>query len=116
MHSLPHPTRDYAAVDDFERLVERFEARAMLTVASRLDVLIDFECLGDSRVVRFMLQVLADPGESRDVRNYALKWLTDRHFAPEDRRRVADAIRLIAADGSRRVPGSALAQDFPVAG
>jgi signal transduction histidine kinase len=100
MGSLSHPTRRYVAVDKFERLVERFEERAMSMPTSRLDVLIDPESLGGSRVVRFMLQVLADPSESREVRIYALKWLTDRHFAPDDRRCVADAIRLIAADGS----------------
>jgi hypothetical protein len=99
--SLSLPTKRYVAVDEFEQLVGRFEARPTSTPASRLDVLIDLEYLGDSRVVRFMLQVLADASESREVRIYALKWLIERHFAPEDRRCVAHAICRMAADRSR---------------
>ncbi len=60
----------------------------------------DLEQLGDIRVVPFLLQVLADPHEIRQVRMHALKWLRDTQFTPEDRPRVAEAILQIASDRS----------------
>jgi hypothetical protein len=71
-----------------------------LPAASKIDILIGLEYLGDLRIVGFLLQVLADPSEDDEVRIHALKWFRCGNCAPEDRRRVANAIRQIAADRS----------------
>jgi hypothetical protein len=86
--------------DAFERLTERFVARAIASPDSRIDVLIDLEYLGDLRIVGFLLQVLANPQEATDVRIHALKWLRCGQCGAGDRHRVADAIRRIAIEKS----------------
>lgn len=85
---------------EFERLVELFEARTKSSAASRLDVLIDLECLDDPRVAPFMVRVLSDSLEIREVRTHALKWLRNGHFTPENRPHVADALCHIVSDPS----------------
>jgi HEAT repeat protein len=87
-----------SAVDEFERLIQRYRARS--STASRLEVLMDLEYLGDSRIVAFLIQVLADGREIRDVRIHALKSLRDGYLTPEDRPRVAATMRQVLTDGS----------------
>jgi hypothetical protein len=84
--------------DDFEQLTGRFKARAAWPPASRIDVLLDLERLCDLRKIGFLLQVLADPAENDAVRIHALRWFRCGNCAPSERRRVAEAIRWIAAN------------------
>jgi len=90
------------AVDEFDRLVQRYKARTSSSSSTdaRLEVLMDLEYLGDLRVVGFLLEVLADSREMRDVRVHALKWLRDGYLSSEARPRVAAAIRQMLADGA----------------
>jgi hypothetical protein len=87
-------------VNEFARLVGLYRTRVLASTGSKVEVLMDIEQLGDMRVVPFLLQVLADPCELRQVRMHALKWLRDGHFPPGDRPRVAEAIRQVVSDGS----------------
>ena len=61
-------------------------------------MLIDLERLCDLRKIGFLLQVLADPAENDAVRIHALRWFRCGNCAPAERRRVAEAIRRLAAD------------------
>jgi hypothetical protein len=81
---------------EFDRLVQLYRNREQSSAASRLEILMDLEHLGDLRTVPFMLQVLADQAEIRQVRVHALKWLKEARFTPADRPRVAEALRQIA--------------------
>src|SRR5215471_15773818 len=51
-------------MDELQRLVDLFNARAASSAKSKLDVLMDLERVRDPRVVPFLLQLLADRQES----------------------------------------------------
>jgi predicted neuraminidase len=88
-------------MDEAERLIEAFNARATSSVASKLDALMDLERLGDPRIVPFLLQVLADQREPSDVRIHVLRRLRDGRFIPACRLPVAEAMLQILSDHSR---------------
>ena len=83
--------------DDFERLTHKFRSRALSPPASKVDVLIDLEYLGDVRIVGVLLQVLANPLEDDEVRIHALEWLRCRQCTTTDRQGIAGAICEIAS-------------------
>ncbi len=87
-------------MDETERLIEVFRAPATASVASRLSALMNLEQLGDPRIVRFFLDVLADEREPKQVRLHVLKRLRSGHFKPPDRALVAESILRIVSDHS----------------
>jgi HEAT repeat protein len=87
-------------MDEAERLIEAFKARAASPVASKLDALIDLERLGDARIVPFLLHVLADEREPTEVRIHVLRRLRDGHFISGCRPSVAEAVRQLTSDHS----------------
>jgi hypothetical protein len=88
-------------MDDTERLIQAFNARrATSSTASKLDVLMDLERLCTGRVVSFLVQVLADPGEPTEVRMHVLKRLRNGPVAADERSSVADALGELMLHGS----------------
>jgi hypothetical protein len=88
-------------MDDVELLIQAFSARgAMASSASKLDVLLDLERLGDRRVVCFLLQVLADPSQPAEVRVHVLKRLRNGPLTAADRFTVAGALRQLLSSRS----------------
>jgi hypothetical protein len=88
------------SVDEVERLIAAFTARARSAAASKLDVLIDLERLDDPRIVPFLLLVLTDREEPTEVRIHVVKRLRNGSLAAETRGRVAHAIIQILEDRS----------------
>jgi hypothetical protein len=89
-------------VDELERLVDEYHARASASARSRLDVLMSLERIRDPRVVPFLLLVLEDTDEVEQVRQYVLKQLRngDGLLVPSDRAPVASAIGNVLEDAS----------------
>jgi hypothetical protein len=80
-------------VDDVARLIASFRASGVHTsVAAKLDVLMDLEQIHHPRVVEFMLQILADRLEHRDVRIHVLRRVRNGMLTPDQRPAVAVAI------------------------
>jgi hypothetical protein len=107
-------------MDGVKRLIQAYESRAASPVASKLGVLIELESLRDLRVVPFLLGVLADPEEPREVRIHVLKRLRNGHLLPEHRPRVAAVILQLLSDRSspdvRLQASLALAEFTDIAG
>ncbi len=88
-------------MDEVERLIWVFGARgAMASAAAKLDVLLDLERLRDRRVVFFLLQLLGDPSQPAEVRVHVLKRLRNGPLTPDDRVKVAGALRQLLSSGS----------------
>jgi HEAT repeat protein len=88
-------------MDEVERLIWVFSARgAMASAAAKLDVLLDLERLRDPRVVFFLLQLLGDPSQPAEVRVHVLKRLRNGPLTPDDRVKVAGALRQLLSSGS----------------
>jgi hypothetical protein len=89
-------------MDELDRLVNVYRVRASSSVKSRLDVLMDIEQTCDSRVVPFLLEVVGDRHESKEVRIYVVKRLRNGGglLVPADRPAVANAIGEVLADKS----------------
>ena len=89
-------------MDELERLVNVYHARAASSVRSKLDTLMDLERIRDPRVVPFLLQVLMEPDESEEVRIHVVKQLRSGGglLVPADRPAVAKAISDVLADTS----------------
>ncbi len=62
-------------MDELERLMRVYRARASSSANSRLDVLMDIGLVRDVRVVPFLLDVLSDRDEKEEVRIYVMKLL-----------------------------------------
>ena len=61
----------------------------------------DLERLRDERVVSFLLRVMADPGESSEIRIHVLKRLRSGRLTADERSTVAGALgELMLPDGS----------------
>ena len=61
----------------------------------------DLERLRDERVVSFLLRVMADPGESSELRIHVLKRLRSRRLTADERSAVPGALgELMLRDGS----------------
>ena len=61
----------------------------------------DLEWLRDERVVSFLLRVMADPGESSEIRIHVLKRLRSGRLTADERSAVAGALgELMLPDGS----------------
>ena len=88
-------------MDELQRLADAYRVRAS-SVKSKLDVLMDLERIRDPRVVPFMLNVLADPNESGQVRIYVVKQLRNSGglLVPADRPGVAQAMGNVLAGSS----------------
>ena len=85
-------------MDELDRLVGTFRARATCPAAAKLDVLMDVERLDDRRVVPFLLGVLSDRRESAEVRVHLLRWLRNGGISAVTRPLVAAAMVQIASD------------------
>jgi len=87
-------------MDEVERLIGAFRARATSGATSRVDVLIDLEPLQDSRVVPFLVQVLSDDDEAAEVRIHVVKRLRNGRLASNERPAVALAMIQVLRVGS----------------
>ena len=88
-------------MDDVEQLIQAFSTRgAMKSSGRKLDLLMDLERLGDSRVVAFLLQVLEDPAEPLEVRVHVLKRLRNGPLTADERCTVAGALGELMVRGS----------------
>jgi hypothetical protein len=89
-------------MDELERLVGLYRTRKASSARSKLDVLIDLERVRDSRVVPFLLMVLADRDEREEVRIHIVRQLrTDTGvLVPSDRPVVSEALRDVLTDTS----------------
>ncbi len=87
-------------MDEVERLIEAFRARAKSSVASKLDVLMDLGRLQDPRIVPFLLQVLGDRAEPIEVRTHVVKRLRNGFPGAASRPSVAHAMTRVLADRS----------------
>ena len=87
-------------MDEVERLIEEFRARANSPAVSKLDVLLDLERLRDPRIVPFLLEVLGDSKEPAAVRIYIVKRLRNGRPNSGNRAAVARAIIELLAKGS----------------
>jgi hypothetical protein len=87
-------------MDEVSRLIEAFKARAMSSVRSKTDVLLDLERLRDPRVVPFLVDVLADQREVTPVRIHVLKRLRNGNLPPVYRPAVVEVILRILSDSS----------------
>src|SRR5215472_3466779 len=107
-------------MDEADRLMRGFRARATSSVASKLEALIDIEQITDLRIVPFLLEVLADQREPAEVRSYVLNRLRNGGLRAEYRAPVAHAILQVLSDSSsadlRLRAVLALAEFTPVAG
>jgi hypothetical protein len=70
-------------VDEVDRLIHRFHARAAAPPLARLDILLDLRRHADPRIVPFLLQVLLDRAEAPEVRVAA--WEEPELFTEEVR-------------------------------
>jgi hypothetical protein len=86
-------------MDEVVRLIEAFRARATSSAVSKLDVLIDIERLCDARIVPFLLQVLRDETEPKEVRIHVLKRLRNGRLKPADRQPVANVLTGVLSNG-----------------
>ena len=87
-------------MDEVQRLIETFRARATSSVQSKLAALIALERCRDPRVVPFLLHVLEDRSEPTQVRIHALKRLRNGTLSPSTRPLVAEALVRILQDPS----------------
>jgi hypothetical protein len=89
-------------MDELQRLVNLYGMRADSSANSKLDVLIDLERVRDPRVVPFLVQVLADPRETANVRIHVVKQLRNASgiVGPAERPAVAGALVDLLADTS----------------
>ena len=88
--------------DELERLSNIYRLRATAPAKSRIDALLDFVRIRDSRVVPFLLYVLEDQRESQEVRVHVVKQLRRGGglLAPTDAPPVAEALGDVLADAS----------------
>jgi hypothetical protein len=86
-------------VDEVERLIQLFTARADAPALARLDILLDLRRHRHPRIVPFLLQVLMDSDESGEVRIDVVKQLTRVPLAAQERSAVAHAIARSLVDG-----------------
>jgi hypothetical protein len=87
-------------MDEVQWLIEAFEGRATSSALFKLDVLMDLERLRDARIVPFLLHVLEDHGEPKEVRVHLLKRLRNGHLTSDNRRPVACAMIRVLSDHS----------------
>jgi hypothetical protein len=88
-------------MDEVERLIHAYQAQgSRYSVVSKLDVLMDLERVHDPRALEFMLRVLADPHEAREVRIEVLKRVRDRRLGAGERPRIAAAFLELLHDSS----------------
>ena len=81
-------------MNDLERLISVYRARASSSTKSKLDVLMDLERIRHSGVLPFLLEVLEDRHEVDEVRIYIVKRLRSRNgfLLTSDRLLVATAV------------------------
>jgi hypothetical protein len=87
-------------MDEVEVFIQAFEARATSSALSKLDVLMDLERLRDPRIVPFLLNVLENRGEPKEVRIQLLKRLRNGCLTSNDRTPVAGAMMRVLDDRS----------------
>jgi hypothetical protein len=87
-------------MDDLERLVSVYRARASASVKSKLDVLMDVGLVRDARVAPFLLEVLSDRHEAEEVRIYVMKLLRPGGgvASPSDQSAAAQAVSDVLND------------------
>ena len=85
-------------MDEADRLMQAFSTRATSSTAAKLDILLDLERLADPRVVPFLVEVLGDRREAREVRSHVLKRLRSGHPSAATRLLVSEAMLQILSD------------------
>jgi hypothetical protein len=81
-------------------LIETFRTRATSSARSKLDTLLDLERFHDARIVRFLLDVLADQSELTALRIHVLKRLRNGNLRPAHRPAIAEVILRVLSDDS----------------
>src|SRR5947209_14187765 len=87
-------------MDEIGRFVETFRARATSSARSKLDALLDLERFEDPRVLRFLLDVLADKADLALVRIHVLKRLRNGNIPPINRPAIAEVMLRVLSDDS----------------
>ena len=77
-----------------------FRAQASMSVRGKLEALLDLERLRDSRIVPFLLEVLADRREATAVRIHILRRLRSGQPVPDYRPAIAEAILRVLSERS----------------
>jgi hypothetical protein len=86
-------------MDEAARLIQAFSSLGSQSGAAlKLDILMDLEQIRDPRVIAFMLGVLADPSEPRDVRIHVIRRVRNGMLTPDLRPRVAAALVALVED------------------
>jgi hypothetical protein len=88
-------------MDEVGQFIETFRARATSSARSKLDALLDLERFEDPRVLRVLLDVLADREELTSVRIHVLKRLRNGNPAAINRRVIAEVmLRVLVAESA----------------
>jgi hypothetical protein len=87
-------------MDEIGQFIETFRARATSSARSKLDALLDLERFEDPRVLRFLLDVLADKAELAPVRIHVLKRLRNGNIPPINRPAIAEVMLRVLSDDS----------------
>ncbi len=84
-----------------KHLLGAFRAQPTPSPVAKADILLRLAQLNDAHIEPFLLTVITDPDEPREVRINALKWLRERPRIISDRRAVAETIlRLVRTSDS----------------
>ena len=99
--SIRYPPREQTGPrgDEVERLMQQFATRAGGPVLARLDILLDLRRHDDPRIIEFLVRVLRDSDEAREVQIAVLKQLRTIPLAGNDRSAVAHALARVVVDG-----------------
>ncbi|MBV9356598.1 MAG: hypothetical protein JO023_13860 [Chloroflexi bacterium] len=79
--------------------MQQFATRAGGPVLARLDILLDLRRHDDPRIIEFLVRVLRDSDEAREVQIAVLKQLRTIPLAGNDRSAVAHALARVVVDG-----------------
>lgn len=85
-------------MDDVDRFIHRF--RASPEAPLKLDALMNLGRIRDSRVLEFLLSVIADPLEAVEIRLYVLKHTRNGGLSAQQRARVARVYLHLVSDTS----------------
>jgi hypothetical protein len=87
-------------MNEVEQAMAAFRAQASMSVRGKLEALLDLERLRDSRIVPFLLEVLADRREATAVRIHILRRLRSGQPVPDYRPAIAEAILRVLSERS----------------
>ena len=87
-------------IDELQGLIDAYRLRSSSVASSKLSVLRRIEHIRDPRVVPFLLEILADPGEAGEVRIHVMRQLRNGNdlVSSTERSAVAYAISSVLTD------------------